>query len=427
MEKDITLPDLGEGIEAGDLIQVLVAEGDMIAAEQAVIELETDKAVLEVPCPYAGKVVNIHVSQGDKVAVGAKILTIETDVSVEAGEADSQELSEALTESPAAEQEAAAKPADREKRAKPPRPAPGVEEPVPAGPSTRRLARELGVDLGVVAAANPGIRLTEEQVKDFVRSRVAGAAVGEPSGVRIPDLPDFEQWGPVERVRFTSLQRKTAEYVSAGWHIAPHVTQFDQADITELEALRKRYRESHKAKGIKLTVTPFVLKALIAAFKEYPQFNSSLDTGAGELVLKRYYHIGVAVDTPEGLIVPVIRDVDQKEVLQLAAELNELAERTRERKVGLDELRGGTFTLTNLGGIGGTAFSPIINYPEVAILGLSRAQAQPVVKEGQVSTRLMLPICLSYDHRVINGADGARFCRRVATLLEDPELLLLEG
>ena len=424
--KEFKLPDLGEGIEAGDIVQVLVAEGDTIVAEQTVVEIETDKAVLEVPCPFAGKVTKVHVSVGDHVPVGATIATLDADGEVaEAPAAEADEPAPAAAEPtpsvPQPEAPAAPEPAPAVQ------PAPATEQPVPAGPATRRLARELGVDLRAVAGVNPGVRLTKEHVKAFVRDRQSGGAPAAAVGIAVapPPLPDFTQWGEVERVPFTSLQRKTAAHVSVGWSLAPHVTQFDSADITALETLRKRYRDTEQGQRVKLTVTAFVLKALATALDAYPQFNASLDTQANELVLKQYYHIGVAVDTPAGLIVPIIRDVDQKGVLEIAGEMNAIAERTRQRKVGLDELRGGTFTVTNLGGIGGTAFTPIINYPEVAILGLARSREEPVIRDGHFSKRLMLPLCLSYDHRVINGADGARFIRKLATLLEDPEMLLL--
>jgi pyruvate dehydrogenase E2 component (dihydrolipoamide acetyltransferase) len=491
--KDFKLPDLGENIESGDIVQVLVKEGDVISPEQPVVEIETDKAVVEVPCPFGGRIVKVHIQPGQKVKVGATLVTVEeAEGAAPAGPAaeapaqapakapEAAKAADAETAQPAvagkapppatpapptapparAEEPAAPRPEQpaaapydilkpepaaatptgpspgRSKVSRPvgppPQPKLAEGEPIPAGPATRRLARELGVDLSEVAAANPGERLTEEHIKRFVRERSAGlhaAPAGAGPAVHVPPLPDFAQWGPVERVPFSSLQRKTAEHLSASWLIAPHVTQCDEADVTELEALRKRFQQSaaDKGKPIKLTVTAFILKAATVALKEFPQFNASLDSAAGQLVLKRYYHLGVAVDTPAGLIVPVIRDVDKKTILQIANEMNEVAERTRNRKIGIEELRGGTFTITNLGGIGGTYFTPIINYPEVAILGVSRAREVPVLRDGQLATKLMLPLSLSYDHRVINGADGARFLRRVAGLLEDPELLLLEG
>ncbi len=481
MAEEFKLPDLGEGIESGDVVQVHVSEGDTIDAEQTVVEVETDKAVLEVPCPFGGKVTGVHVSQGDKVQVGAKLITVDANGQA-SGDTDSkdapaeEEKAEAKEpESPPeeetkgapapaeakepekpekAEQESATKkeekPSEQESApSRPERKPPARTESgdtreddanIPAGPATRRLARELGVELRDLAAAYPNTRLTEQHVKDFVKGDrgEAGGAPSKPasSGAAAPaqnaaaqaasgDLPDFTQWGEIEPVAFSSLQRKTADHLHNSWVTAPHVTQFDEAEIDALEKLRKRYRE--REPELRLTVTAFILKAVAVALKAFPEFNSSLDTQNSQLILKKYYHIGLAVDTEAGLIVPVLRNVDKKRVLELAKEMNEIAERTRQRKVELSELRGGTFTVTNLGGIGGTAFTPIINYPEVAILGVSRGRKVPTLENGSLTTKLMLPLSLSYDHRVVNGADGARFLRKVVDLLEDPELLLLEG
>jgi len=458
--REFRLPDLGEGVEAGDVVQVMVAEGDVIRAEQPVIEIETDKAVVEVPCPHAGRVARVHVAKGQKVKVGAVLLTVE-DQAPAGGEAPPAppavpEPSSAARPAPApavsarpasaaASAGAAASATVAAKAVPPPvapappgspavaglsAPLPPVSREVPAGPGTRRLARELGVDLNVLAAEHPGERLTEEHLKAWVKTRLsAAAAPGAGAGAApaaAPPLPDFSQWGPVERVPMTTLQRKTADHLTTGWTLAPHVTQFDEADVTDLEDLRRKYMAKTGEQAVKLTITAFVLKAVAVTLREHPQFAASLDAAAGEIVYKKYCHIGVAVDTPAGLIVPVVRDVDRKGVVQIASEMNALAERTRQRKVALEELRGGVFTVTNLGGIGGTAFTPVINYPEVAILGLARTRQQPVVRGGAVVPRLILPLCLSYDHRVINGADGARFIRRLSALLESPELLLLE-
>lgn len=432
--QEIKLPDLGEGVKGGDVIQVLVSPGDVVKPEQTVAEVETDKAVLEVPCPVAGKVVQILVKQGDHIVIGQTLISVETDVNAAVAVASSAAPSAAASAPTSAPTPApAAKPAPAPTTSAPTVPATPAkperkEEPIAAGPATRRLARELGVDLHAVAQANPNARITDEMVKAFVKQAMTAgvpAASGSGAGVAAPPLPDFSQWGPVDRVPFSTLQRKTAEALSVGWSLAPHVTQFEQCDISRLEALRKRFKDTPQGKEAKLTVTAFVLKALTTVLKAFPQFNASFEHRTNELIYKRYYHIGVAVDTEAGLIVPVLRDVDRKSVLQIAAEMNEIAERTRKRKVALDELKGGTFTVTNLGGIGGTAFTPIINYPEVAILGLARSQEVPAVVDGKLTTRLMLPLCLSYDHRVINGADGARFIRKLAGLLEDPEVLLL--
>jgi pyruvate dehydrogenase E2 component (dihydrolipoamide acetyltransferase) len=450
--KDFKLPDLGENIASGDIVQVLVKEGDIIRAEQPIAEIETDKAVVEVPSPFAGKVAKVHIQPGQKVKVGATLLSIDDGAAAAAAPAteapapadqappaapaaEAPPKTEVLRPEPAAETPVpapAAQPAPANKVSRPvgppPQPKLSEGEPIPAGPATRRLARELGVDLRAVAEAYTDHRLTEDDVKRFVREGHSAAAAA-PGAVAAPPLPDFAQWGPIERVPFSSLQRKTADLMSVSWLTSPHVTQFDEADVGSLEALRKRYQQmaAEKSKPIKLTLTVFIIKATTIALKEFPQFNSSLDLAAGQLVLKRYYHLGVAVDTPAGLIVPVLRDVDKKTILQIASELNDAAERTRARKIGLEELRGGTFTITNLGGIGGTAFTPIIAHPQVAILGVSRSREVPAIRDGQLTTKLMLPLSLSYDHRVINGADGARFVRRVAGLLEDPEVLLLEG
>ncbi len=473
MAQDFKLPDLGENITSGDVVRVMVSEGDTIQPNQPVIEIETDKAVLEVPCPFGGRVTKVHVKQGQKAKVGAPLISVETNGAVAAAapakdapaaQTPAQDAAKAAAprtpaapaksrpapegKAPEEPKTAKATPASRKPPTTPAvgapageestRPAPAApskaatprtarEEDVPAGPATRRLARELGIDLGDVSRAFPGERITEEHVKQFVRE--GGAPPGEDRSGAVapqPELPDFTQWGEVERVAFSSLQRKTAEHLSLGWRLAPHVTQFDAADITSLEALRKRYRERGPAKDIKLTVTAFVLKAVAAALRQFPQFNASLDLEKEELILKHYYHIGVAVDTEAGLIVPVIRDVDRKRVLDLAAELEEVAERTRRRKIKSEELHGGCFTITNLGGIGGTAFTPIINHPEVAILGLARSKQELYLEDDEMAVRTMLPLCLSYDHRVINGADGARFTRKLAELLEDPEMLLLQ-
>lgn len=479
MAKEFKLPDLGEGIASGDIVNVLVAEGDTLKKDQTVVEIETDKAVLEVPSSVAGKVTRVHVGQGDKVNVGDVLVTVDEAGGAAAAGGAAQEPAPAKAEqadrkeaSPAASKEAKApsrkppaaakkssaprreaekpKPEQKEAPARKPaaaemaqggfeaappaRPAPaGDDELIAAGPATRRLARELGVDLRDLAAAHPDERLTEEHVKAFVRERLhagpaeGGSSPGPMTSMAAPALPDFSQWGAIEREPLSSLRRKAAEQLHTGWSLAPHVTQFDEADVSAIESMRKRYKERKGDDGVKLTVTAFVLKAAAAALREFPWFNASLDHQRGELILKHYYHLGVAVDTEAGLIVPVIRDVDTKSVIDLAVEMEELAEKTRERKVGLDQLRGGTFTITNLGGIGGTGFTPIINYPEVAILGIARTRDVPAVRDGQLITRKMMPLCLSYDHRVVNGADGARFTRRLVELLESPDLLLLEG
>jgi pyruvate dehydrogenase E2 component (dihydrolipoamide acetyltransferase) len=295
--------------------------------------------------------------------------------------------------------------------------------PAPAGPATRRLARELGLDLHDVHGSAPGGRITREDVKEYARRRLsAGVTDGA-----APPLPDFAQWGAIRRHRQSPLARTTAARLSLAWRTIPHVTQHELADITELEEARVRYNEQLAAGKPKITATILALQAAVAALKAYPHFNSSLDLASGELVVKDYYHVGIAVDTPHGLLVPVLRDADRKTMAELAAELAELANRARDRKLTAKEMEGGTFTISNLGGIGGTAFTPIVNYPEVAILGLSRSRWQRVLHQGKWARRLLLPLSLSYDHRVINGADGARFVGKVAELLSGAFKLLAES
>ena len=452
MTIEFRLPDLGENIEAADVANVLVAEGDVIQPEQDVLELETDKAVVELPCPHKGRVVKVHVKPGDRIKVGAPLLTIEAEAA--APSAPGAPKAEAPKPERAREElrrpvetplpvEAPAKPDEPAMAETPSAPEPLPEPPpsaavprdaqrlpAPAGPATRHLARELGVDLHQLSGSGPGGRITAEDIHAYVRRIAAAAMAGGPQPGALaaaPGLPDFSQWGPVEREPMSGIRRKTAENVSLAWRLVPQVTQQDVADITELEAIRKRFEEDRGGTGGKITLTVLALKAAVAALKAFPQFNASLDPAAGVIIKKKYYHLGVAVDTEHGLIVPVLRDVDRKSIPALAAELEDLARRARERKVALEELRGGSFTITNLGGIGGTAFTPIVNYPEVAILGLARARHEPAAIEGSAQIRFMLPLCLSYDHRVIDGADGARFLRKVAQILSDPMRLLLEG
>jgi pyruvate dehydrogenase E2 component (dihydrolipoamide acetyltransferase) len=472
MATEIKLPELGENLTGGNVLDVRVKPGDTVRPGQTLLEVEAEKATVEVPSPSAGQVTRMLVNKGDSIEVGQALCVIEetdgvkqegpTEASVREApaaktepeprgarkeveepnepEETERQVAASLPRDRAAKQAAAQTPPPREaeksaatkrrgeaepsgdgrqKAAAPP--APAGEKTVPAGPATRRLARELGVDLRQVHGSASGGRVTQDDIKAHVRELATGKAI-RGTGVQVPPLPDFERWGPIERQPLDGVRRKTAEQMSLAWSVVPHVTQHDQADITDLEAFRRQQEG-----GPKLTVTVFALKAAAIALRRFPQFNSSLDLPAGQLVLKRYYHIGVAVDTDRGLLVPVIRDVDHKSIYNLAEELAAVAERARQKKLPVEEMRGGTFTITNLGGIGGTAFSPIVNYPEVAILGLSRSRLQPVVRDGQVVPRLLLPLSLSYDHRVIDGADAARFTRRVAELLENPLLMLLHA
>ena len=423
------LPELGESIESGDVVQVLVAVGDQIAAEQSVVELETDKAVVEVPSPVSGSVTAIHVAAGDKAAVGQLIVTLETD-----GAATTNDAQPAAELPLKTEPEPAAPPAVVETAvavvvSPAPPPARETRSVAPAAPSVRRLAREIGVDIQEVPGSGPGGRVSAEDVKRYARTRPSdkpGAPPAATAPAAVP-LPDFSRWGEIERRPMSNVRRLTADQMARTWATVPQVTQYDQADITEIEKLRQQYAPKAVAAGGRLTITAIALKVVAATLKRFPQFNASVDMSTHEVIYKQYYHVGVAVDTDRGLLVPVLRDVDSKNIIALAVELTQLAERARTRKTSLEEMQGGTFTVTNLGGIGGTGFSPILNAPEVAILGMARSRMEPVYTDGQFVPRLMLPLSLSYDHRLIDGADGARFLRWVAEALAQPFLLGLEG
>ena len=457
MATEFRLPELGENIEAGDVLKVLVAVGDVIKADQPVLELETDKATIEVPSPVGGTVKSLHVKDGQKLKVGGLILTVEEDAAAPAAmkaptkvEAARQTGVKADAQAPVAavaakkeEPRPAVKAAERPAAPPAPRRAPLPEtrpapppphEPeiprvaAPASPSVRRLARELGVSIDEVPGTGPDGRISEDDVKAYVKMMMTTPAA-PPTGAPLAaaPLPDFSRWGEVERQPMKSVRRKTAQHLAQAWSTIPHVTQYDKADITELEQLRKKYEAEAEAAGGKLAMTAIAVKVIASALKVFPQFASSLDLAREELVYKKYVHIGVAVDTDRGLIVPVIRDADQKNILQISVELARLAEKARNRKTTFEDMEGGVFTISNLGGIGGTAFSPIVNWPEVAILGIARGRMEPVYLNGLFQPRLMLPLSLSYDHRVIDGADAARFLRWVVQALEQPFLLPFEG
>jgi pyruvate dehydrogenase E2 component (dihydrolipoamide acetyltransferase) len=414
---DFRLPEVSEGVTKVDVASVAVKVGDTITSGAVVCEVETDKAVAEITCPHAGTITAVHVKPGLSIPIGELLLTINATSSASAPAAKSSAPSPAAPVAPAASTQPAAPAA---KVAAPAAPTPAVTgsksdgPPAAAGPATRRLARKLGVNLKLVKGSAAGGRVTIEDVEAFVRDRMAQPAATSTAGapgfgvVQAQPLPDFSKFGPVEKVAMSKIFRVSAANLSNAWVTIPHVTQHDLADITELESARKRYVKANP-NSPKITMTAIMIKAVVGALKAYPNFNSSVDMVTGELVLKQYYHIGVAVDTPNGLVVPVIRNCDQKNVLQVAAELTDIAGRARDRKLKTEEMQGGSFTITNLGGIGGTAFTPIVNYPEVAILGMSRGINQLVLEDGQVAERLMLPLSLSYDHRAVNGADAARF------------------
>jgi len=417
-----SLPDLGEGLTEAEIVAVLVREGDVIREDAPLLEVETDKAQVEIPSPMGGRVEKIHVQPGQTVKVGAPLVTFADGAPrPTAAAAPSPRVATTPSRAPAA-----------------PPPAPArAGGPVAATPATRRLARELGVDLKTVRGGGPGGRVLDEDVRAAATGSrgapapapVTPAGLAKPLatvGLEAPALPRFEKWGPVERAPLSHLRRTIAERMTLSAALIPHVTHFDRADITDLDAIITRNLEAARVKGVTLTLTSFLLKAAALALLRHPTFNASLDPAAGEMVLKRYYNIGVAVATERGLIVPVLREVDRKPVLEIARELGALAQRVRDGKATLDDLRGGTFTVTNIGALGGTAAIPIINYPEVAILGVARARQEPVVRQGQIVPRLMLPLTLTFDHRIADGVDGARFATEIVQLLEAPERLIGE-
>lgn len=442
---EFKLPDLGEGIHEGQVVGLLVKEGDQVAEFQPILEVETDKAAVAIPSPKAGRIARFHAAPGQTVKVGQVLVTIDIAGAADAAApaAPSRPAAAAAPE-PARQTPAAGMPVAEVRSGAPPltavaaRPAAGVaarttqpvhEGPVPAAPAVRKLAREMDVDLRFVTGSGPGGRVLKEDVERFALGHRGDAGAGAepaaaapPAGVTLPgaDLPDFSQWGPIRRVPATQIRKTIARQMTRAWLNVPRVTHMDTADITELEANRRRFNTGLKPDQPKLTVTAIVLKAVAAALREFPQFNCSLDAAAGEIVFKDYIHVGVAVDTSRGLVVPVIRDVDKKSLPQLAAALNDLAARVRESKFDIAELRGATFTVTNVGALGGSGSTPMVNFPEVAILALSRAALQPAVRDGQIVPRLLMPMSLSFDHRVVDGADAARFTREVVESLENP-------
>jgi len=451
---EFKVPELGENVATGDVTKVLVNVGDTITREQPVLELETDKATIEVPSSVAGVVKEIRVKKGDKVTVGAVVLTVDAPASgngdrAAAATTPPPDAAPSLDAPPVAAPQSAPAQASASSRVVPmpvrqtqePAPAPAAAAPpparpdgraAPASPAVRRLAREIGVNINDVEGTGPNGRITQEDAKEHARrilSSVGSAsAVGAGTLARpARQLPDFSKFGEVERQAWTNIRRVTAEHLSYAWNAIPHVTQFDKADVTELEALRKRHKEQVAKAGGNLTVTAMLVRILATAVRKFPQFNASIDTERGEIVFKKYLNIGVAVDTDRGLLVPVIRNADEKNITQIAVELNQLAERARDRKLTSDDMSGGSITISNLGGIGGTYFTPIVNWPEVAILGVSRGAIEPVWKDGKFEPVQRLPLSLSYDHRVIDGADAMRFLRWVVEAIEQPFLLSLVG
>jgi len=436
-EQEVKLPNIGDFDEV-EVIELLVRPGERVEVEQALLVLESDKATMEIPSPVAGVVKKLLVGVGDKVSEGKAIALIETEAAA----------AEAPPAKPAGAPAPAAKPAPAAD-AKPEREAPAAEEdaatPSPrdlapytaagaavkahAGPSVRRLARELGVDLDLVPGSGPKGRIRPEDVQGYVKALVSqrGGAAVPIAGVHVaaPVEIDFAKWGPVESEPLNRVRRVASANLHRSWVTVPHVTQHDEADVTELEAFREEHRAEAEARGVKLTFLPFVVKAAVKALQEFPHFNASLDHTGEHLIVKRYYHVGVAVDTEHGLVVPVVRDADRKGLYELAVELQDLSARARERKLRPEHLQGGSFSISSLGGIGGTFFTPIVNHPEVAILGVSRTQWRPTWRDDGFVPRRVLPLSLSYDHRVIDGADAARFTTRLAALLGDLRRVLL--
>lgn len=448
------LPELGENIATATVAKILISVGQEIVAGHPLLEVETDKAALEIPAPASGRVRDIRVKEGEKIEVGQLLLTL--DDRVAARDAQPEASLEPVPPLASAEpgslhEEAKPSPTRPAPEPFPPQrregaslssaqvvefarptaatiPAVSVHRLVPAAPSVRRLARELGVDITAVSGTGPGGRISAEDVLRYARQVISRAQAERPGWASAPaPLPDFSRWGEIERRPMTSVRRTIAERLSDAWASAPRVTHADRADITDLEEMRRRYAARAEARGGKLTLTAILLKVVAAALKVFPQFNATIDPAHDEIIYKKYYHIGVAVDTDRGLLVPVIRDVDRKNILELAVDVARAAERARQGELTLEEMQGGTFTITNLGGIGGTFFTPIVNVPEVAILGVARAGVEPVYRNGQFQPRLLLPLCLSYDHRLIDGADAARFVRWIVEALEQPFLLALEG
>ncbi len=455
---EFKLPELGENISQGDLVRLMIAPGTKVSEGQPVMELETDKAVVEVPSSVGGVVKEVKVKEGEKIKVGQVIFTLEGGAPAQSETTRSRNAPvEHVTGQHGARlafQAAIRAEGKTEEQALPPdQPQPptpvftmpvqlgkvaGTEnrQAIPAAPHVRRFAREVGVDIYEVKGSGPGGRISDDDVKAYAKALLSAAATAAQAAPRAghfaqPQLPDFAKWGKVERVSMRGIRRKTAEHLAESWNTIPHVTQHDRADITELEQLRARFAPKAEEAGGKMTVTAIALKVCSAALKVFPQFNASIDIEKEEIVYKQYISIGVAADTDRGLLVPVIRDVDKKNIVELAVELSQLSKKARDKKITPEEMQGGTFTITNLGGIGGVGFTPIVNHPEVAILGLSRSRIEPEWIEskdgGKFEPRLILPLSLSYDHRLIDGADAARFLRWIAEAFEQPFLLSVQG
>ncbi|MDH3671062.1 MAG: dihydrolipoyllysine-residue acetyltransferase [Gammaproteobacteria bacterium] len=443
--KEVLIPDIGDFSNV-DVIEVLVSAGDRINAEDPLVTLESDKATMDVPAPYAGIVKELKINVGDKVGQGTPIVLMELedlaatdDLSTAAAADETRDVAPAVTPSEPTQAHPEPEPAPQTsaavttaKRTPPPSLPPPVEKSggarPHASPSVRAFARELGADLTRIKGTGPKGRILKEDVQGFIKGQLAQTmSVAPTGGLAIPTMPeiDFSKFGEIELQPLSRIKKIAGPHLHRSWVVVPHVTQHDEADITELEAFRKQLKEEASKQGVRLTPLAFIMKASIAALKKHPEFNASLDPSRENLILKKYYHIGVAVDTADGLVVPVVRNVDDKGVFDLAAELADISARARDKKLTPSDMQGGCFTISSLGGIGGTAFTPIVNAPEVAILGVSRSTMQPVYKDGQFVPRLILPLSLSYDHRVIDGAQAARFTSYLSLVLTDVRRLLL--
>jgi pyruvate dehydrogenase E2 component (dihydrolipoamide acetyltransferase) len=457
MSTEFILPDLGEGIHEAEIISILVKEGETIKEDQPLMEVETDKAMVEIPSPVSGKVEKVHVKVGQVAKVGMVMFTFSgaggasaSGASAEKVKAKGEEKAQPETSARTAQAAPAKTASISQPSGNGKHPQKPSDTPVPATPATRRLAREHGIDIKLVNGSGPAGRILKEDIESFVkgggRSPIKspfGAPQkpfggGKDSGPAEPfemqtfggqpvDLPDFSKYGEVERIPLRSIRRKIAQNMMQSWSHIPHVTHFDEADVTQLNESIKKYEKQVKEAGGRLTLTVMILKAIVSGLRRYPQFNSSLDEKTGEIVLKHYYNVGIAVATDRGLIVPVIRNVEQKSIIELAVELGDIAKKTREGKIELDRLQGGTFTITNIGAIGGVGMVPMVNFPEAAILGMAKATPKPVVRDGVIQIRTIMPVALSFDHRIADGAEAAYFVRHVADCLEYPMQLLLEG
>ena len=458
---EFRLPELGENIESGDVVRVAVKAGEEVSAGQTVIELETDKAVVEVPSNVSGTVGEVQAKVGQRLKVGDLVFTVAVSAPAVVAQSEEAPAAAPVPKENQADQSSMAMArhsfrsartleGKTEEEAFPPDVPPEMEsqhlptglmkhaghehKTVPAAPIVRKLAREIGVDIYLVKGTGPGGRISEADVKAFAKGvfakmsdPAASVQVASGAGKLVVKLPDFSRWGNIEKVSLRGVRRKTAEHLALAWNVIPHVTQFDKADVTDLEELRKRFAPKAEKAGGKMTMTAIALKVVSSALKAFPQFNASIDMVSEEIIYKRYINIGVAVDTDRGLLVPVIREVDKKNIIELAVELSNISKKARDKKLTAEDMEGGSFTITNLGGVGGTAFTPIVNHPEVAILGMSRSRVEPFWTGKQFEPRTMLPLSLSYDHRIIDGADAARFTRWIVDALEQPFLLSVQG